>query len=129
MQGGGRASQAILPDSSATIVQTSDPAVTVLYECPSNPTTQRGRLDIVEGGTESLNVLIDAKGISGVQYSKLGPNDCHSIGLSLVAAGDHVTIQVQGTNVATIVVFTVHRAGGPVSAGDCHRQAQAFETR
>ena len=133
IQGGGRASQgkvAIPAGSSATILQTSDPAVNVLYTCPSNPMSQSRRLDIVEGETESLNALIDAKSINGVVYAKLGPNDSHSTGLTLATgSADHVTLQVQGTNVATIEVFTVPRPGGPVSAGDFHTQAQAFETR
>ncbi|HEX6710847.1 MAG TPA: hypothetical protein VF068_11015 [Rubrobacter sp.] len=69
MQGGGRASQAILPDSSATIVQTSDPAVTVLYECPSNPTTQRGRLELPSIG---LMVAVLVAPPSGSEPSLLG---------------------------------------------------------
>jgi hypothetical protein len=72
--------------------------------------------------TETVNAFSD-NGEQNPSYNQLDPGEFWSQGAA--AAGEHVTFQVQGTYVATIEVFWVHRT----SDNKCHVQAQALVTK
>ena len=129
VQGGGRASQgkeAIPAGQNRTILITSNPGLQVRYECPSN-TGGFGYLRLaVSPGSEPLNVLVDSAGLDRSivdHYAMGGTNGFTGVTIAASASGNHFTIQAQGANVATIEMFSFHRAS------DCHTQAQALVTR
>jgi hypothetical protein len=124
VKGGGTASQgkeAIPADSGRTILTTSNPDIRVDYACPFDPINDSGILEISNPGSETLNVFVDISKSSNIAHYEWGHNDGDIF--SLARSGSHVTIQAQGTNVATIEMFSYHRAT------DCHTQAQALVTR
>jgi hypothetical protein len=126
VQGGGttiQGKEAIPAGDNQTVLTTSNPNIQVRYICAMN-TSDPGSLYISSpGGTEDLNVLIDSSTFSSIQHFVISPNGSGAVSLLAYPDGSHTTIQAQGTNVATIEVFSFHRAT------DCHVQAQALVTR
>jgi len=126
VQGGGTAIQgkeAIPAGETRTILTTSNPSIQVQYECPST-TSNSGYIKLSSPGSEDLNVFVDDSSFgSGGDHYVIGPNGYTGVGLTSNSSGSHATIQAQGTNVATIEMFSYHRAT------DCHTQAQALVTR
>jgi hypothetical protein len=126
----GRASQGkeAIPagDPRRTILTTSNPDLQVGYECPSN-IGGFGNLHLeVSPGSEPLNVVVDSAGLDRSivdHYAMGGPNGFSGVSVPASSSGNHFTIQAQGANVATIEMFSFHRAS------DCHTQAQALVTR
>lgn len=114
-----------------TILTLSNPDIRLSYYCPSD-VLQNGALMLTNTGSENLNVLSDRATDSSqpVQY-RVVPPESEDIGgfnqpqRTTAAAGDHLTIGVQGQSQATINVFTVHRP----NSNDCHVQAQAVVSR
>jgi hypothetical protein len=115
---------AIPAGTTATIITISDPDLKSSYRCPLDLLDEHGELLLTSSPPEDLNVFV-LRGGSAIysEYSKSGPNLPHLY--TMHPHGDHVTIQVQGKNVATIELFTVQRP----PRNDCHVQAQAFITR
>jgi len=125
----GRASQgkvAIPAGDSRTILTTSNPDLQVGYECPIN-IGGFGNLHLeVSPGSEPLNVVVDSAGLDRSivdHYAMGGQNGFSGVSIPASSSGNHFTIQAQGANVATIEMFSFHRAS------DCHTQAQALVTR
>jgi hypothetical protein len=114
--------RAFSPGENLFFWQMSDPPLSLSYECRSD-LALNGFVGIKNtSATESVNVFSD-NGDSNPSYRQLAPNDFFSQGAA--AAGEHITFQVQGTYVATIEVFSVHRT----SDNKCHVQAQALVTK
>jgi hypothetical protein len=126
VQGGGTASQgkeAIPAGDNRTVLTTSNPNIQVRYICAMN-TSEAGSLYISSpGATEDLNILIDSSTFSSIQHFVISPNGSGAVSFLAYPDGSHTTIQAQGTNEATIEVFSFHRTN------DCHVQAQALVTR
>jgi hypothetical protein len=108
--------------TSAPIINFSDPALRVSYGCPSSPQTTNGVMFINYSGSEPVNVFFARHSSSSTHHHLLEPGGLDSFSLG-VQSTEHVTFQAQGTNLATIEVFTVERTS------DCHAQAQALVTR
>ena len=104
-----------------TVLTTQTPNLLVGYTCPAD-LTANGWLVFINQSSETMNVFSDNGSTNPNDYRQLAPNGGRVDQLA-AASGEHVTFQVQGTNVATIEVFTVHRTN------DCHTQAQALITR
>jgi hypothetical protein len=114
--------RAFSPGENLFFWQMSDPPLSLSYECRSD-LALNGFVGIKNtSATETVNVFSD-NGDSNPSYRQLAPNDFFSQGAA--AAGEHITFQVQGTYVATIEVFSVHRT----SDNKCHVQAQALVTK
>jgi len=123
VQGGGTAIQgkeAIPAGETRTILTTANPDIRVDYACPSDPINNSGILEISNPGSETLNVFVDNSN-SSIAHYEWGQNGGNIF--SSARSGSHFTIQAQGTNVATVEVFSYHRSS------DCHTQAQALVTR
>lgn len=104
-----------------TVLATQTPDLLVGYTCPAD-LAANGVLVFINHSSETLNVFSDNGSINPNDYRQLAPNGGR-FDQAAAASGEHVTFQVQGTSVATIEVFTAHRAN------DCHTQAQALITR
>lgn len=131
IQGQGQAlhgARALAPNGANwfTVLQTPNPGVTIGYNCPST-LTNNGVLVIRNDSGETVNVFSD-NGSVGPDYKQLGPNGGRWDQWA-AAAGEHITIQVQGTVITTIEVFSVHRTNPPFPDNVCHIQAQALITR
>jgi hypothetical protein len=114
--------RAFSPGENLFFWQMSDPPLSLSYECRSD-LALNGFVGIKNtSATETVNVFSD-NGDSNPSYRQLAPNDFFSQGAA--APGEHITFQVQGTYVATIEVFSVHRT----SDNKCHVQAQALVTK
>jgi hypothetical protein len=113
---------AIAPGNNIWFWQLGDPGLWFSYECRSELAVN-GFVGIKNVSTsETVNVFSD-NGSTDPSYRQLAPNEFYSQGAS--AAGEHITFQVQGTYIATIEVFSVHRT----SDNRCHVQAQALITK
>jgi hypothetical protein len=113
---------AINPVNNVWFWEMGNPPLSLSYDCRSD-LALNGFVGIKNtSATETVNVFSD-NGDSNPSYRQLAPNDFFSQGAA--AAGEHITFQVQGTYVATIEVFSVHRT----SDNKCHVQAQALVTR
>ena len=125
IQGRGAAkhrAQAISPGSNVWFWQMSDSDLWISYDCRSD-LASNGFVGLKNtSGTETVNVFSD-NGDSNPSYRQLAPGEFFSQGAA--AAGEHITFQVQGTYVATIEVFSVHRT----SDNKCHVQAQTLITK
>lgn len=108
--------------TNAPIITTSNPDLRISYSCPSSPQTANGVLLLSYSGQEPVNVFFDRKSSSSTQHFLLEQGGLTSLSAS-VQSTEHATYQAQGTNLATMEVFTVERTS------DCHTQAQALVTR
>lgn len=133
IQGRGKAQHAALalnPGQNLWFWQMSNPDLWLNYECPSN-LASNGFIGIKNtSATETVNAFSD-NGEQNPSYNQLEPvgSQSHPTGefwsQGAAAAGERITFQVQGTYVATVEVFSVHRTGD----NKCHVQAQALITR
>ncbi len=124
LQGHGAAkhkAHALSPGINVFFWQMSDPDLWVSYRCPSD-LAANGSVGLQNSESETVNVFSD-NGETNPSYRQLAPNEFFSQGAA--AAGEHITFQIQGTYVATIEVFSVHRT----SDNKCHVQAQALITK
>ena len=123
IQGRGMAqhrARAYAPGENLYYWQMSDPPLSLSYQCPGTVTSD-GFVGIKNtSATETVNAFSD-NGLGTPFYRQLAPNEFWSQGAA--AAGEHITFQVQGSYVATIEVYSVHRTS------DCHVQAQALVTK
>jgi hypothetical protein len=122
--------RALNPGENVFFWQMSDPALSVSYNCPGD-LASNGFIGIKNtSGTETVNAFSD-NGDGNPFYNQLDPagSQSHPTGefwsQGAAAAGEHIAFQVQGTYVATIEVFSVHRT----SDNKCHVQAQALVTK
>lgn len=114
--------RAFSPGENLFFWQMSNPDLSVSYNCPGD-LASNGFIGIKNtSGTETVNAFSD-NGLENPFYNQLDPNEFWSQGAA--AVGERITFQVQGTYVATIEVFSVHRT----SDNKCHVQAQALITK
>ena len=101
------------------------PEITLSYQCPASDISNINGLLRVRNGssTETVNLFSDNGGTNPNHYGSLAPNAAFD--QPTAASGELVTFGVQGTYVATVEVFSVHRA----SDNKCHVQAQSLVTR
>lgn len=122
--GGSAAGSAIAVNPGEFINIFETPNFRVAYECPgADITNNNGRLRIRNLGTQTVNVFSDNGGTNPNHYGSLAPDAVFDQGAA--AGGEFVTFGMQGTYVATIQAFSVHRA----SDNKCHIQTQALTTR
>ncbi len=107
----------------AHVISTVNPSLWVGYGCPSD-LSHPGPYAIFNEGNELVNMFVDNGG-EAPQYVQLEPGDRYDRFAS--AAGEHLTVQVQGANMATLELFSVHRSAK--TTGDCHVQAMAVLSR
>jgi hypothetical protein len=127
MQGAGevvRGARAI-PQSSGgwyMFLTTVYPQLKLGYICPAD-LNANGTIVFQNNSPEIVNVFID-NGDANPQYRQVAANggEWRMLG---AATGERLTIQVQGSQVATIEAFTAHRA----ASNDCHTQAMAIISR
>jgi hypothetical protein len=113
---------AISPGSNLWVWQLGDPGLWFSYDCRSD-LAANGFVGIKNVSTsETVNVFSD-NGSTDPSYRQLAPNEFYSQGAS--ATGEHITFQVQGSYVATIEIYSVHRT----SDNRCHVQAQTLITK
>ena len=113
---------AIMPGNNIWFWQLGDPGLWFSYDC-RNDLAANGSVGIKNVSTsETVNVFSD-NGSTDPSYRQLAPNEFYSQGAS--ATGEHITFQVQGSYVATIEIYSLHRT----SDNRCHVQAQALITR
>jgi hypothetical protein len=120
--------RALSPGENIFFWQMTDPPLSVSYNCPAN-LTSGGFIGIKNTSTtETVNAFSD-NGLGTPFYNQLDPNEFWSQGAA--PDGEHITFQVQGTYVATIEVFSVHRTSALNTGTDekCHVQAQALVTK
>ena len=116
------AAVAVPAGSFFTIMET--PEFRVAYSCPATDVgVNNGTLRLRILADQTVNYFSDNGGSNPNQFGQLSQNDVFDQGAA--ASGEHVTFSVQGTFIATIQVFSVHRAGVP----DCHVQTQATISR
>lgn len=114
--------RAFSPGENLFFWQMSNPDLSVSYNCPGD-LASNGFIGIKNtSGTETVNAFSD-NGLDNPFYNQLDPNEFWSQGAA--AGGERISFQVQGTYVATIEVFSVHRTGD----NKCHVQAQALITK
>jgi hypothetical protein len=134
IQGGGSATRgalAINPGQFPTFLQTPD--FRLAYSCPAaDIATTNGILRIRNRSTtESVNLFSNNGGENPNHYGSLNTDDGSAndpdskFDQNAAASGEFVTFGVQGSYVATIQVFSVHRT----SDNKCHVQAQALTTK
>jgi hypothetical protein len=134
IQGGGSATRgalAVNPGQFATFLQT--PNFRLAYSCPpADIATTNGILRIRNPSTtESVNLFSDNGGtnlnhVGTLKTDDGSANDPDSkFDQNALFSGEFVTFGVQGSYVATIQVFSVHRT----SDNKCHVQAQALTTK
>jgi hypothetical protein len=104
------------------VLTTTNPALIVGYNCPADLNTN-GVLVFVNNSPEVVNVFSDNGGPDPA-YQQLAANGGRWDQFSN-KAGEHITIQVQGSQVTTFEIFAVHRN----SSNDCHIEAQAVVAR
>jgi hypothetical protein len=127
IQGGGKATKgalAVSPGTFPTFFET--PEIRLAYSCPpgADVTTSNGILRIRNlSTTETVNLFSDNGGTNPNHYGSLAPNQ--TFDQSAAASGEFITLGVQGSYVATVEVFSVHRA----SDNKCHVQAQGLFTK
>ena len=97
------------------------PELVVAYFCPSDLATN-GTLVLRNDSSETVNVFSDNGG-SNPEYRSLTSGAQWNQLASL--AGEHVTFQVQGSQITTLEIFSVHRP----ASNDCHAEGQAFVSR
>jgi hypothetical protein len=125
MQGRGsvvKGARALPPDGTLAyvVLQTSNPSFRVAYNCPAN-LAAAGVVVFINDNGEDVNAFWD-NGTADPEYQQLAANGGrHDVFAS--AKGEHYTIQVQGSQITTFEIFSVHRAS------DCHIQAQAVISR
>ncbi len=105
-----------------TVLTTANPSLTIGYLCPAD-LSANGLFVLRNDGNETVNVFLDNGG-TAPGYFQLGPNGGRFDPFA-AANGEHFTVQVQGANIATLELFSVHRPG----LSDCHVQAQAIVSR
>lgn len=124
MQGPGtalRGATAITPGSFPTVLET--PHFRVAYSCPTaDITTNNGILRVRNLANQEINLFSDNGGVNPNHYGALVMGGAFD--QAAAAGGEFVTFGYQGAPVATITVFSVHRA----SDNRCHVQAQAVTT-
>ncbi len=134
IQGGGSATRgAAAVNPGQFLVFLATPDFRLSYSCPaSDITNNNGILRIRNlSTTETVNLFSDNGGTNPNHYGSLNtddgsPNDPDSkFDQFAAASGEFVTFGVQGSYVATIQAFSVHRA----SDNRCHIQGQALITR
>ncbi len=134
VQGGGSATRgalAISPGAFSTFLAT--PEFRLSYSCPaSDITTNNGTLRVRNlSATETVNLFSDNGGTNPNHYGPLNTDDGSAndpdskFDQAAAATGEFVTFGMQGSYVATIQVFSVHRA----SDNKCHVQGQALITK
>lgn len=102
------------------ILTLNQPEIVIGYLCPTDVTTN-GTLVIRNDSPAAVNVFSD-NGSSNPEYRQLAAGGGRWDQWA-AATGEHITVQIQGSQVATVEVFSVHRTA------DCHVQAQAIITR
>ena len=114
--------EAMPPDGSFYNIffELPDPGLLLSYRCPTDLTTN-GWLRIRNTGSNTVNVFSDNGSTNPNHFGELAPNGAFEQGAA--ASGEYITLQVQGSTVTTIDVFSAHRSG------DCHVQAQALVTK
>jgi hypothetical protein len=134
IQGGGTATRGALasnPGQFSTFLATPD--FRLAYSCPgSDITNNTGILRIRNlSTTETVNLFSDNGGVNPNHYGQLNTDDGSAndpdskFDQNAAASGEFITLGLQGSYVATIHVFSVHRT----SDNRCHVQAQALTTR
>jgi hypothetical protein len=95
----------------------------VAYRCP-DPLSNQGLLRFTNYTSGTVNVFSD-NGSADPVYTTVAPGGSGATSdydQATNPSGERITIQVQGSRVGTVEVFSVHRAN------DCHAQAQALVT-
>lgn len=105
-----------------TVLTTANPSLTVGYLCRADLTTN-GIVVLRNDGAETVNVFADNGGADPM-YRQLGPNGGRWDSWG-AASGEHLTVQVQGAQMATLEIFSVHRP----DMDNCHVQATAVVSR
>jgi hypothetical protein len=126
IQGGGKATKgamAVTPGTFPTFFET--PEFRLAYSCPAaDITSTNGILRIRNRSTtETVNLFSDNGDVNPNHYGSLAPDQAFD--QSAAFGGEYITLGVQGSYVASVQVFSVHRA----SDNRCHVQAQALFTR
>jgi hypothetical protein len=104
------------------VLETTQPYFTIAYTCPAD-LNATGILVLMNDSPELVNVFIDNGGTNPV-YLQLTATGGHG-DQPAAAAGEHFTVQVQGSYVGTFEIFSAHRP----ASNDCHVQVQAVLTR
>ena len=101
------------------------PEIRLAYSCPTGDiTSSNGILRIRNlSTTETVNLFSDNGGANPNHVGSLAPDQ--TFDQSAAASGEFITLGVQGSYVATVQVFSMHRA----SDNKCHIQAQGLFTR
>jgi hypothetical protein len=105
-----------------TVLNTTTPNLTVGYNCPADLTTN-GVLVFINNSPELVNVFSD-NGSTNPEYRQLGANGGRWDQFS-APGGEHITLQVQGSQVTTLEIFSAHRA----PSSDCHIEVEAVVAR
>ncbi len=103
-----------------TVVTLNQPEIVIGYTCPADLATN-GVLVIRNDSPQLVNVFSD-NGSGNPEYRQLAASGGRWDQWA-AATGERITVQVQGSQMATVDVFSVHRTT------DCHVQAQAVITR
>jgi hypothetical protein len=104
------------------VLTTSTPSLTVAYSCPAD-LNNNGVLVFINNSNELVNVFSD-NGSTNPEYRQLAANGGRWDQFA-APAGEHITIQVQGSQVTTFQIFSAHR---PASS-DCHVETEAVVAR
>ena len=102
------------------VLSTSTPNLTVGYNCPAN-LANNGVVVLRNDSNELVNVFSDNGG-TNPEYRQLNANG-DRWDQAAAATGEHITFQVQGSQVTTIELFSVHRST------DCHIEVEAVVAR
>lgn len=126
IQGQGTALQgamALNPGDYRVVLRTPD--FLLSYRCPASDIANvNGTLEFHNpSSTWTVNLFSDNGGSNPNHYGQLGPSSFFS--QPAAASGERISFGVQGPYVATVDVYSVHRA----SDNKCHVQAQALTTR
>jgi hypothetical protein len=103
-----------------TVLLTSNPQLRVAYNCPAT-LTNAGILVFINESNELVNAFWD-NGSENPEYLQLAANGGRH-DLFAAAVGEHYTWQVQGSQITTFEIFSVHRAT------DCHVEVEAVISR
>ena len=106
----------------AIFLATSSPDLLFAYNCPADLATV-GVLVFANNSTELVNVFYDNGGENPV-YAQVAANGGR-LDLPAAPAGERYTFQVQGSQITTAEIFSVHRP----ASNDCHTEGQALISR
>jgi hypothetical protein len=94
------------------------PHIGLYYGCPNSQLTTNGYVSVRNEGSETVNVFVDNGQLDPIFFQLSPDGSQHDV--PTLAAGEHLSIQVQGAGMVTFEVYSKHRAN------DCHVQGQAW---